>query len=196
MSTAQKVMGWTILGIVAFSALNQWLFEAVLNGLAPGSGMSGAAEMLVLDLPNNLPYLLTPYLIAQPVVLIFWAFRSPRVVGDAQLGTAARSLSGWLRWSLLILAIYIAAGALSFLSKQLLTVPLMLLLPVFGWAYTCSIYRALQLHKYLEQKGLSKTRTHYMALGAALPSMAIPLWPLGLLIPGIVWRRFRAQEAL
>jgi len=190
MTNAQRVFGGFVLLAVAYSALHYYLFEAVVWGLG-SDGVVGAVESGLVDAAYRLPYVLTPYLILQSLVLGFWTIRPPGLVSRSNLKVTVVRLSEWLRWSALLLILVGIGIAVAFVARQMLAVYFMTLVPFFGIAYSTSVYRCLQLNRHLEAQGVSGFSTRTLALGAWLPSMLGLLFPLGLCVPVAVWHRAR-----
>ena len=140
---------------------------------------------------HYLPYVLTPYLIAQQFLLVFWVIRSPGNLPSTEVGLATVRLSEWLRWAAVLLLLFGAGLVLAYLRGQMLAVYIMTLVPLFGVAYTMSVYRCLQINSYLKAQGSDGPSTRSLALGAWLPSMLGFLWPLGIGVPVYVWHRAR-----
>ena len=190
MTRGQQLFGGLVVLAVAYSALHYYLFEVVVSGLqSPGS--LGAFEFGIVDVGHRLPYVLTPYLIAQPFVLAFWVVRPPSNLANSAVTLATVRLSEWLRWVALLLLLFGAGVVVAFYRGQMLAVYFMILVPLFGVAYTASVYRCLQLNSHLKAQGKVGPSTRNLALGAWLPSMLGFLWPLGVGVPIYVWHRAR-----
>ena len=187
MTKSQQVFGGLVLLAVAYSALHYYLFEVVAWGLH-AEGALGAFEFEVVDMGHRLPYVLTPYLIAQAFVLASWTIRPP---GHADLQLARVRLSEWLRWSALLGVLFSAGVVVGLLRQQMLAVYFMTLVPLFGVAYTTSVYRCLQLNAHLRAQAMAGPSTRSLALGAFLPSILGLLWPVGFGVPIYVWHRAR-----
>ena len=192
-TAGQRMFGGAILITVAYVALHYYLFEVVAYG--PWTeGPWRVVEFEVANAGHKLPFVLSPYLVAQTLLLGFWAIRPPRPITEGAFVVAAARLSEWLRWSALILTLIGVGVALAFVARRMLAVYFMSLLPLFGVAYTAAVFRCLQINGRMQEEGRSRFSTKALAVGAWLPSMMIPLWPIGLAIPISVWRRVGGSQ--
>jgi hypothetical protein len=196
MTIPQRVFGAGVVLIVAFSALYYYLLAAAGEGLAPGTGPMGRAENAVFDLAHGAPYVVAPLLVIQPFLLLLWILRNPRVANATEYRLAATRLRDWLSWSAVLIALIAVGVVVSLLRRSILAVFFMGLLPMFGVAYSASVYRSLQINQYWQDHGLPGVSTRLLALGAMVPSVLPLIWPVGLMIPASVWHRYGAQEPL
>ena len=193
MTIGQRVFGGAVLIAVAYVALHYYLFEVVAWGPRT-DGPWADVEFEVANAGHKLPFVLSPYLVAQMLLLGFWAIRPPRPISEDAFAVAAARLSEWLRWSALILVLIAVGVAVAVAAGRMLAVYFMSLLPLFGVAYTAAVFRCLQINGRMQEEGRSRFSTKVLALGAWLPSMMIPFWPVGLAIPISVWRRIGASQ--
>ena len=185
----------TLLALVtALSSL--WLEAEALSG-ATDSNRSILQQLLwsgVLFALRYTPLVVTAYLIGQAVLVFLWTIRPPRIVAGGS-ADAIRDLSAWLAWSLAIAVITFGAITAASVAHVRGRGLFMLLIPPFGVAYSAALYRALQLQTELHQSGRSRVTAPAVALAAFLPILALPLWPMGLVVPAWVVRRAKADAA-
>lgn len=198
MTTTLRAFGYMVLLVVVIGLLEVLLSESTLAEAVPDDRLTllelWARPLLVVPY-MVLPPVITAYLIAQALLILVWAFRTPRVSSPEEYNAVVRRLTEWLKWSFGVAAIAVAAALLACATHQRLTVLFLSLIPLFGWAYCVSLYSALQIHNFHRDAGRSRIEPIYLVAGAMLPMLVMPLWPVGLAVPALVLRSTRAAAA-
>jgi hypothetical protein len=185
MTTAQRAFGGLIVAFVALTVVELVTFES-LFALSDDPRVAERAALLILSagLRYSVPVAML-YLVAQAILLLFWAARPPRPSRDPR--ETAMRLSEWLRWALVVVCLAVAACLATRHTSMSASIPLIGLTPLFGWAYAACVYRALQLQGYRHAAGLSRVRAWTVGVAAIWPALVMPVWPLGLAFPFWVW---------
>lgn len=185
-TTSQRLLGCLTLLTVSWAIAHVWFLEAVVVGQAQREQLT-PLERIWLSVDNftlrQLPLIVTAYLVVQSALFLVWILRPPEARAESGYPVALRLLSEWLRWAFAILGIALAGSVLAVGGGLKLTVLFLSLIPLFGWAYIASFYRAIQVQSHREKAGHSRVKPSHLALAGMIPPLATPLWPLGLAVP-------------
>ena len=201
MTVGQKALAAFVVLVVGCGVVDSMGGQVFARAVSDGRVLSRLDVFAVgwhLAMLRYAPLVLLPVLAAPLGVLCTWLVPRLRPRRRESARTEARVLTAWLAWFVSVPFLGFAIGSICAILRVNLALgatpwfpatSLVLVFGVMGWSYTAALHRSFRLQRQRVADGSSRIGAGTFA---ALATMGIVVWPLGVLLP--VWTVWRARR--